>query len=462
LWRAVEALVRDLRGHGVPVAIGELVDAARALPHVDPLRREEVRAALACTLVKDAHHGPIFDALFERHFAPRPWGADGPGGAGAASADDGSSDGADLTDRLRAALALGGGTELRALAAEAVTAFAGLGEGSRTERYHVTRVLRALDLAALVTAAVRRAREDGASLTREDLEERTAALRRWVRAEVRARLADRPDGLARSGGPGGPDGSRGPGDAAGRGADPTAVAFDRATPEELEAMRRAVRPLARQLAARLQRRRAPRGGRVELRHTIRRSLSSGGVPFDVVRRRPRAHAPEVFLLCDVSGSVAEFAAFTLTFLAALSGELATTRSFAFVDAVDEITDLVRHSPFGVEPWQLFQHGAVVGPDGHSDYGAVLDAFWERYGRTGVTARSTVLVTGDARTNHRPARPDLLGAIARRARAVYWLNPEPRDRWDTNDSAMGAFAPHCRAVFEVRTLRQLSDAVHEIL
>jgi uncharacterized protein with von Willebrand factor type A (vWA) domain len=46
--------------------------------------------------------------------------------------------------------------------------------------------------------------------------------------------------------------------------------------------------------------------------------------------------------------------------------------------------------------------------------------------------------------------------------VYWLNPEPRTEWDATDSVVAAYAPHCRAVFEVRTLRQLGEAVERSL
>ncbi len=50
----------------------------------------------------------------------------------------------------------------------------------------------------------------------------------------------------------------------------------------------------------------------------------------------------------------------------------------------------------------------------------------------------------------------------RARKVYWLNPEPRRQWNTTDSIMAAYAPHCDGVFEVRNLRQLAAFVHATL
>jgi uncharacterized protein with von Willebrand factor type A (vWA) domain len=332
------------------------------------------------------------------------------------------------------------------LAEEAVERYGGFDDAVRTERYHVYRVLRALDLARLLQDAVRRARAEGYEVSRDELGARVETLRRLITEQVRARLP----------GAGGP---------LPEGAPATAldVEIARASAAQLDEMRAAVRPLVRRLATRLRRRRrSVRSGRVDMRRTARRSVATGGVPLDVVYRRPRAHKPELFSLCDVSGSVADFAGFTLTLVSALADELAGTRSFAFVDAVDEITDLVTRSAQPIEPWQILQHGRVIGRDGHSDYGAVLAAFWDRYGRVGLSHRSTVLITGDARTNYRPEASDALAAIAHRARAVYWLNPEPRAEWGTTDSALPAYAPHCARVFEVRTLRHLVGAVESIL
>jgi uncharacterized protein with von Willebrand factor type A (vWA) domain len=103
---------------------------------------------------------------------------------------------------------------------------------------------------------------------------------------------------------------------------------------------------------------------------------------------------------------------------------------------------------------------VVWLDGHSDYGNSLERFLERFGRE-VTPRTTVIVTGDARNNYRPARAELLGDLAARARAVYWLNPEPRSYWDTGDSVMSRYSAWCDGVFEVRTLRQLELFIEQI-
>jgi hypothetical protein len=90
----------------------------------------------------------------------------------------------------------------------------------------------------------------------------------------------------------------------------------------------------------------------------------------------------------------------------------------------------------------------------------LETFFNRYGKQ-LTPRTTVIITGDARNNYRPPRDRVLGEIARSARAVVWLNPEPQAYWDTGDSAMSHYAVHCTSVHEVRTLRQLEQFIEEL-
>jgi uncharacterized protein with von Willebrand factor type A (vWA) domain len=103
---------------------------------------------------------------------------------------------------------------------------------------------------------------------------------------------------------------------------------------------------------------------------------------------------------------------------------------------------------------------VVWRDGHSDYGNALARFDEIYADA-ITSKTTVMVTGDARNNYRDSGIDVLAAIAERARALYWLNPEASRYWNTGDSIMGTYLPLCTGSFEVRTLRQLEGFVERV-
>ena len=108
------------------------------------------------------------------------------------------------------------------------------------------------------------------------------------------------------------------------------------------------------------------------------------------------------MLCDVSGSVAEFAKFSLSLLHALHAELPRLRSFVFADGVAEVTDLVGVEPGGDRLRLLLARPGVVRGDGHSDYGAVLRQFTDEQAG-GLSRDCVVIICGDARGNYRPER-----------------------------------------------------------
>jgi uncharacterized protein with von Willebrand factor type A (vWA) domain len=460
------ALVDELRHAGVPVSMVEVLDATAAVEQVDLADRPVLRAALGSTLVKRPEDLPLFHAAFERCFPLTP--ADrqlaGPLGRPAPTGDAGTTETAadepaipstELLAAIMAALRDDDTAALRALAVDAVTAHAGIGTSEGSERYFLYRVLRALDIANLLAAALRAERAAAGPdatalelrLRRDEQAQHIEQFRRLIAQEIRRRL-----GLL------GLDGDPLP--LPHRLADLDVL---QASTTDLRELRAAVRPLARKLATRVaQRRRLRHHGRLDVRRTMRHSLNTGGVPLDPSFRRRRASKPNVVMLCDLSGSVAEFAQFTLSLMHALDDELAGLRSFVFVDGIAEVTDLLDRAEEMLEPRHLLTRAGVVTGDGHSDYGRVFERFWVVHGERAVTSSTTLIIAGDARTNYRPAGLEPFRRLSDRARRTYWLNPEPQIEWGTDDSSIAEFARWCTAVFEVRTLRQLADAVVEIV
>ena len=430
LLRDVVRLAEHLRRLGVTVAVGQLVDAARALEVVDLADPAQLRLAMRATLVKRAEHLPLFEAVFDAVFTPPP-----PAPAG------GFTDPAEFDTALLDALRRGDDPALGGLAGLAVELFGGMDDGTvASARYHVRRTLRQLDLSRMLARAIAASDGDGAE-NLGALHARLAEFERSVAVEVARRLGDTDDPAVAWAAP-----------------DLADIEFLGASAADLARLQDAVRPLARLLAARLARRRQRcAAGRLDMRRTLRRSLSTGGVPVDLHHHRAKARRPEVVVLADLSGSVAEFARFFLLLMHALHDELPRVRSFCFVDDVDEVTGLLESLPSGLEVRHLLHTTKIVGESGHSDYGAALAAFSDRYGDA-LSPRTTLLVTGDARANGRDPQPEVLETMARSVRRLYWLNPEPRRLWDTRDSVMSDYADPCNEVVEVRTVGQLTSFV----
>ena len=445
LVAVVLAFADQLRTSGVDVPTSGVVDAVAALGQVDLGSRSETWVALATTLVKRAEHLGAFEAAFERWFgAPVPLGP--PGSALEDMLGDVGDD-VDIRRRLAQALAHGDVDALPELAAQAVRRWAGFGVAAGTDRYRLQRLLRGLDLSAIRQDALRRGRRAGRRtalderLAQADVEALLDRFRQMLTAEVRAGSTDRWAPTTPS---------------------PDEVDFLRASTGELRDMRAAVRPLARRLAAKVaHQQRRSRGGRLDMRRTLRGSLQSGGVPLDpAYRHRPRSR-PELWVLCDVSGSMAEFSRFTLALVYALHEEFSGLRTFVFVDDVQEITDVLDRRLHDVDPYALLARASSSRARHRSDYGQVLRSFLDQFGDQ-LSPRATLVVTGDARSHHGDPGLHALREIHRRSRRIWFLNPEPRDRWDQGDSVASLYALACDRMAEVRNLRQLGACVTDLL
>lgn len=441
----ITGLVGALRAHGVRIGTGETVDAARAAEALGLGDRELLREGLAATLLHGPAQRAVFDPVFDLYF---------PRGVGAP--DAGPSDRESLRDRLAEALAADDRALMAQLAAQAVDGLGGYGSSPGSDgwsAYQTLERLRPQTLLARVRADVRAGAGAGGQfadrLLDDEIRRRIEEFRRLVGAEARRRVAER----------------RGRDEIARRGVRPTAdrVDFLFASRDQLAELRRAVQPLARKLATRLaaRRRRAARGT-VDLRRTLRSSLSTGGVPMRPVLRRRRPVRPELVLFCDVSGSVSGFSDFTMLLVQALHDQFSKVRVFAFVNRLDEVTGLLDHGradPEGLGA-RIREEATLTGWHGSSDYGMALGEFTERYGAA-VGPRTTVFVLGDARTNQSDPNLPAVREIARRARRVYWLNPEPAGQWGTGDSAAPAYADLVE-MHECRTARQLGGLVGRLL
>ena len=166
-------------------------------------------------------------------------------------------------------------------------------------------------------------------------------------------------------------------------------------------------------------------------------------------------------MADISGSVAAFARFTLQLVYALSSQFSRTRSWAFVDGIDEVTGFLKgEDDIAAAVNRINTQADVIWAEGHSDYGHALSDFVARWGKE-LTARTTVLVLGDARNNYHSVQPWAITELARRSRHVWWLNPEPRAYWDTGDSVLAQYGAHCTGVWECRNLRQLRHFIEQL-
>ena len=467
----LSGFIVELRNAGLPVSLTENLDAMEAIQHIPLEERNALKYALAATLVKNHSHWKAFEVVFDVYFSlrgdeytldgdaidgpiedededpesPAGQGKDGggQGGAGRGMTPE------ELAEMLYNALAQGDSAMMRSMARESVRRYAGMEPGRPVGgTYYLYRTLRNLDLDGVLEKLMEQEQDTEGDpsqfeerLRRDDYKDRIDELKKEIESEIRRRLvADRGvEAMAKT--------LRKP--------LPEDVDFMHASREEMSNLRKAIYPLTRKLAVRLARkRRRGRKGPLDFRHTIRTSLSYGGVPAEPKFRHPRPKKPEIMVIADISGSVAAFARFTLHLVYALSSQFTQVRSFVFIDGLDEVTEFFEQTDDITEAIHRVNSEAdVVWVDGHSDYGHALEVFWNNYAKD-VGPKTSVLILGDARNNYHAPNGWIIRDIAERARNVFWLNPEPKSYWDTGDSIIGEYSQYCDGTFEVRNLRQL--------
>ena len=114
----------------------------------------------------------------------------------------------------------------------------------------------------------------------------------------------------------------------------------------------------------------------------------------------------------------------------------------------------------IESIRSLEGADVVWVDGHSDYGHAFEVWHDRHIRE-VTRKSSIILLGDARNNYHASQAWTLGEMRKKARRLFWLDPEPRGYWDTGDSIVSEYGKYCDGVFECRNLRQLTQFVATI-
>ncbi|KZS57014.1 hypothetical protein A4G26_02820 [Mycobacterium kansasii] len=451
--------VEALRAVGISVGPSETVDAGRVMATLGLGDREVLREGIACAVLRRPDHRETYDAMFDLWF-PAALGA-----RAAVTEDDadGSLPPADveamrqmLLDLLTDNPDLADMDErLVAMIARIVEAY-GKYSSSRGPSFSSYQALKAMALDELegkLLAGLLAPYGDEPTPTQEQIAKALAAqrisqLRKLVDAETKRRTAEQlgRDHVQMYGIPQLSEN----------------VEFLRASGEQLRQMRRVVAPLARTLATRLAaRRRRARAGSIDLRKTLRKSMSTGGVPIDVVLRKPRPARPELVVLCDVSGSVAGFSHFTLLLVHALRQQFSRVRVFAFIDTTDEVTHMFGpEADLAVAIQRITREAGVYARDGHSDYGNAFVSFLQAFPSV-LSPRSSLLVLGDGRTNYRNPAVDVLADMVTASRHAHWLNPEPKHLWGSGDSAVPRYQ-EVIAMHECRSAKQLAEVIDQLL
>ncbi|MFT3921533.1 MAG: VWA domain-containing protein [Myxococcales bacterium] len=454
MQRALHEFVAAVRRAGGTVSSAEVLDAAQALSLLGLESREDVRDALLCTLGKTESDRARVRASFERYFSA----------SGATHAD--------LFERLSTAgfsaselSSLRVVLEAQAKLSPAGEVLATLVQGEPAIDHLIERAARRVQLgpardpqrAGFVTmrlleaARVPRAETDLAGIRgalrgalgargealADALAEELRVLKRRARQRVDRAFAGEP--LERL----------------------EERPFGELTPTEVAAVQQAVRELAQRLLGRAAvRARHLRRGRIDARRTLRKALHTAGTPIELAFRRRSPKRPKLVMLCDVSDSMHESARFMLLFVHAVQRLFADARSFVFVSDVADASAVFRAAS-AERAIELAYRGAIVSVADNSHYARAFSQLLDEHPGA-LDRRTTLLILGDARTNHLDPGLASFRALSTRVQRVLWFTPDEPADYQHGDSALPLYAPEIDQVFSVRDLRGLERAARALV
>ena len=200
--------------------------------------------------------------------------------------------------------------------------------------------------------------------------------------------------------------------------------FSHLTDAEIAVLRRLMARLRTRSAQRLTRRMrpSPRGATLDLRRTIRRSLTTGGEPLTFARRELKVRPRPIVLLCDVSGSMERYTRLLLQFLHTVShGTGATVETFAYATRLTRITPALKRRR--VEDALTRVHEDVQDLHGGTRTGEALASFNRNWARRVLGRGAIVLIISDGWDRGDPVQLGReMARLQRTSFRLFWLNP----------------------------------------
>ena len=226
--------------------------------------------------------------------------------------------------------------------------------------------------------------------------------------------------------------------------------------------------VARRIGAALRDRRSRRriaarkGDRLHFRKTIRRSLSTGGEPLRLLRKRRPDRTRKIVALCDVSGSMSVYAQVFLAFLAGLMRADKDADAYLFHTRLVRITDALRDKDAmrAIGRMSLMADGF----GGGSKIGASLQRFAETYAKRFVDGRSVVIILSDGcDTDPAVHLAKALTKLKKRGCKIIWLNPLKGWRdYAPVAGGMAAALPHLDLFMAANTLQDFAALEPELV
>lgn len=204
-----------------------------------------------------------------------------------------------------------------------------------------------------------------------------------------------------------------------------------------------------------------RGGRPDLRRTIRASLRAGGEPARLLRREQSTRPRHVVLLVDVSGSMEPYARALLRFAHSAVAGRRQVEAFTLGTRLTRVTrELSSRDP---DAALRAATGAVADWAGGTRLGEGLAEFADTWGVRGMARGAVVVVLSDGwERGDAAVLGEALARLKRVAHKMVWVNPlKASPGYAPLAAGMAAALPYVDDFVEGHSLASLEDLVEVI-
>lgn len=162
-------------------------------------------------------------------------------------------------------------------------------------------------------------------------------------------------------------------------------------------------------------------GRIDVRKTIRHSLSTGGLMLDLAHKKKKKEKRRVVFLLDVSGSMDTYSYYLLRYVMVLRKYFKTLEFFTFSTHLTHVTPLLRAD----NEQEVVRQ---VGKNVHSwssgtKIGECLAEFVAGYGNKFLSQKHIVVILSDGlETGNVAQLREAVRTIRRKCKTLIWLNP----------------------------------------
>lgn len=426
--------VHILRHLGIKVSTGETITALRALELVDLLNKEHVKAALAATLIKNPDEQPIFSQAFESFFTVpevkqqqrEEW-------------EERRAERLRLLEEAEHDLVYEG--ETLALTDEEKLFYAQLPEDEKKrikkylessklpdDRYHSFKPMLEYQIRGTLRYWKQRLGEEDDNYYIPNLK---------VDDEVLASIIRE------------------------LGEDDSNLLYEdmkKIRERDLPHVTNVLKLLSHKLATKISRRyrMSKKVVKIDLRRSIKANVRYGGIIFKLHYKQKRIQKPDIMLICDVSGSMARYAAFVIQFIYGLSSVVKNIESFIFAEELEYVTPyFMKIRPFEDTMVELMGKSKIWGKG--TNFNKSLKTLRERYPLL-LNSNTVVIILSDTKTLEIDQAVQELSKLKKSVKDIIWLNTLPFNEWKDLQS-VAAFQCHCQ-MYECYTLAHLEKIIRK--